>query len=64
MATERMNRSWRKIRDRIKEAWPEEEFEDTNMKKTRGSLRKMITLIEAKTGEPRPEIRSKIVAVM
>ena len=64
MATERMNQSWRNIRDRIKAAWSEVEFKDKNMKKARGSLRQMVTLIQEKTGESREDIRRKVVAVM
>ena len=44
--------------------WPGQEFDDKRMKKTRGSLRQMVTLIQEKTEEPRPQIRRKIVAVM
>jgi hypothetical protein len=64
MATEKMNRDWRDLRDRIKGLWSEVEFEDQNLKQTRGSLRRMVTLIHEKTGEPRLAIRKKIVAVM
>lgn len=64
MATEKMNRDWRTLRDRIKHVWSEVEFDDKAMKKTRGTLRKMVSLIHAKTDEPRSEIRQKIAAVM
>ena len=64
MATPKMNRDWQTIRDRIKSMWPRQEFDDKRMKKTRGSLRQMVTLIQEKTEEPRPQIRRKIVAVM
>ena len=64
MATEKMNRDWRRIRDRIKASWSDVEFNDKNMKKARGGLRKMVSLIHAKTDEPRTEIRKKIAAVM
>ena len=64
MATEKMNRDWRRTRDRIKALWRSEDFEDKNLKKTRGSLRQMVSLIREKTGEPRFEIRRKILAVM
>ncbi|MDX1419939.1 MAG: general stress protein CsbD [Rubricoccaceae bacterium] len=64
MATKKMNQDWRRLRDRIKDLWSDVDFKDGNMKKTRGSLRQMVTLIHHKTGEPRPEIRRKIVAVM
>ncbi|MDX1439224.1 MAG: general stress protein CsbD [Rubricoccaceae bacterium] len=64
MATERMNQNWRIIRDRIKGVWPEVDFEDRNMRKARGSLRQMVTLVHEHTGESRDEIRRKIMAVM
>ena len=64
MATEKMNNDWRRLRDRIKRVWSDVEFDDKAMKKTRGTLRKMVSLIHARTGEPRASIRQKIVAVM
>ena len=64
MATPKMNNDWRRLRDRIKAMWETEEFDDKRMKKTRGSLRQMVSLIQEKTDEPRAEIRRKIVAVM
>ena len=64
MATPKMNRDWRRLRDRIKAMWDGVEFDDKNLKKTRGTLRQMVSLIQSKTGEPRAEIRRKIVAVM
>ncbi|MEM6327642.1 MAG: hypothetical protein AAF791_11045 [Bacteroidota bacterium] len=64
MATPKMNRDWRQVRDRIKQVWNDEEFDDKKMKKARGSLRKMVSLVQAKTDEPRADIRRKIAAVM
>lgn len=64
MATPKMNRDWRQVRDRVKRAWSDVEFDDQNMKRVRGSLRQMVSLIQAKTGEPRNEIRRKVAAVM
>ena len=64
MATPKMNRDWRQVRDRIKQVWSDTEFDDKKMKKTRGSLRQMVNLIHARTEEPRAEIRRKVVAVM
>ena len=64
MATPKMNRDWRELRDRIKAMWSDVEFDDDRMKKTRGGLRKMVTLIQSKTDESRADIRRKIVAVM
>ena len=64
MATEKMNQDWRRLRDRIKRAWSEVDFDDQALKKTRGTLRQMVSLIQEKTGEPRAAIRQKIIAVM
>lgn len=64
MATPKMNRDWQKLRDRIKRVWSDVEFDDKAMKKSRGGLRRMVSLIQSKTGEPRQEIRQKIAAVM
>jgi hypothetical protein len=64
MATPKMNRDWRQLRDRIKATWSDHEFDDKRLKKTRGGLRKMVSLIQSKTGEPRAQIRQKIAAVM
>ena len=64
MATPKMNQDWRRIRDRIKTMWSDVEFDDKRMKKTRGSLRQMVSLVHDRTDEPRPSIRRKIVAVM
>ena len=64
VATPKMNQDWRQIRDRIKAMWPGQEFDDARMKKARGSLRQMVTLIHEKTEEPRLQIRRKIAAVM
>ena len=64
MATEKMNRDWRRLRDRIKRTWSDVEFDDKALKKTRGGLPKMVSLIQAKTDESRAEIRQKIAAVM
>ena len=64
MATKKMNQDWRRLRDRIKGLWDDVDFQDDNMRKTRGDLRQMVTLIHQKTGEPRLEIRRKILSVM
>lgn len=64
MATKRMNDRWYRIRDRIKSVWDTAEFSDKEMRKTRGSLPKMVNLIHDKTGEPRPKIRRTVAALM
>ena len=64
MATPKMNRDWRQVRDRVKSTWSDVEFDDKNMKRVRGSLRQMVSLIQSKTDEKRAEIRRKVVAIM
>lgn len=64
MATRRMDEDWRRIRDRIKAIWSDVEFQDSNLKRARGSLQRMVSLIHKKTQEPRPVIRRKIMAAM
>ncbi|MBT3449637.1 MAG: general stress protein CsbD [Bacteroidetes Order II. Incertae sedis bacterium] len=64
MATQAMNDSWARVVDHIKTIWAEHEFEDAEMKKVRGSLPKMVSLIHDKTGESKPEITQKIVAFL
>jgi len=64
MATPKMNRDWREIRDRIKAMWSDVEFDDQRMKKARGGLRKMVNLIHARTDEPRADIRKKIATMV
>lgn len=64
MATERMNDSWARVKSHIRTLWSDHEFGDSEMKKARGSLPKMVDLIAEKTGEPRPEIMQKISAFL
>ena len=64
MATPKMNRDWRQVRDRVKATWSDVEFDDKKMKRVRGSLKQMVSLIQSKTDETRQEIRRKVVAVM
>ena len=64
MATERMNESWRQVRSQIESIWSETVFEDGEMKKARGNMRKMVKVIHEKTGEPSSEIFQKISAII
>ena len=64
MATERMDEQWVRIRDRIKSVWSHAEFDDKEMRKTRGNLTKMVNLIHAQTGDPLPEIRQKVISLI
>ena len=64
MATRRMNQSWRDVKSQIQSIWSEVDFEDKEMKNVRGSLPKMINLIQQKTGESREQILQKMGAVL
>ncbi|MFQ5572121.1 MAG: general stress protein CsbD [Rhodothermales bacterium] len=64
MATQRMNESWRQVKEQIESIWSEAEFGDKEMKKARGDMNKMVNLIHEKTGEPRVQIFQKISAII
>lgn len=64
MATDRMNDSWRRVKVQIESIWDGVDFADTEMKRARGSLPKMVNLIHQKTGEPRGEIIQKMSAIL
>jgi uncharacterized protein (UPF0335 family) len=64
MATEAMNEEWRRIRDQIKEIWEEADFDDKQMKRARGEMKKIVGLIHDKTGEDPEEIRRKMSAIL
>ena len=64
MASAKMNADWRRTRERIKGVWSDVEFDNKNMRRTRGSLSDMVTLIHERTGEPRQEIRRKVMSVI
>ena len=64
MATPRMNESWMQVRRQIESIWSETDFTDKEMKKARGNMQRMVTLVHQKTGEPRNEIFQKISAII
>ncbi len=65
MATKQMNESWRRVRDRIRKIWSDTDLgTDKDLKKTRGSMKKMVNLVHERTGEPRAEIFRKIGAIV
>jgi len=64
MATASMNESWRRVKAQILNIWGDQDFGDTELKKARGNLGKMVELIHEKTGEPRAEIMQKISAFL
>ena len=65
MATPRMNKSWRRIRDRVRTLWEDTDLgTDKQMKKVRGDIHKMVNLIHEKTGDSKKEIFRKVSAVV
>lgn len=64
MATEAMNESWTRVTTQIKTIWNEQEFTDAELKKARGDLKKMIALINERTGEEEADILQKISAFL
>ena len=63
MATSSMNDNWIYVKSQIEAIWDEAEFDDAEMKKARGNLKKMVVLIKEKTGESAMEIRQKMSAI-
>ena len=62
MASPKMNADWRRVRERITSTWSDADLDDAAMKRARGSLREMVSLVHDATGEARPSIRRKIVS--
>ncbi|MGA7303778.1 MAG: general stress protein CsbD [Rhodothermales bacterium] len=62
MATERMEESWSRIKTQIQNIWGE--FDEKEMKKARGDLREMVSLIHEKTGEDVQQIIQKISTIV
>ena len=64
MATEAMNESWARVMTQIQTIWSDQKFEETDLRKARGNLRKMVTLIQEQTGEEKADIVQKLSAVL
>ena len=62
MATEQMEDSWVRIKEQIQIFWGE--FDEKDMKKARGNLPKMVSLIHEKTGEDKNSIIQKISTIV
>lgn len=62
MATERMEESWSRIKTQIQNIWGE--FDEKEMKKARGDLREMVSMIHEKTGEDVQQIIQKISTIV
>ncbi len=63
MATSSMNDNWNYVKSQIEAIWTEAEFDDAEMKKARGNLRKMVSLIVEKSVESAMVIRQKMSAI-
>lgn len=59
-----LNDSWTRVRAQIQSMWDDVNFDDTEMKKARGNLSRMINLIQQKTGETPAEIRRKVMTIV
>ncbi len=64
MATEAMNESWARVTTQIKTIWNDQEFTDAELKKARGDLKKMVALINERTGEEKADIIQKITSLL
>lgn len=60
MSKKRMDQSWQRMKDQILSTW--EAVPEDELKKARGNLGQMVTLIETQTGEDRTVIMSKMSA--
>lgn len=63
MATNTMNDNWTFVKSQIEMIWQDAEFDDAELKRARGNLRKMVDLIHEKTGEAPGVIRQKMSAI-
>ena len=62
MSKARMEQNWQRVKAQIQAVWGE--IVDTDLKKARGNLGKMVNLIHEKTGEDRMVIMQKMNAVL
>ncbi|MEL6445624.1 MAG: general stress protein CsbD [Bacteroidota bacterium] len=62
MSKARMEQNWQRVKAQIQAVWGE--IDDTDLKKARGNLGKMVNLIHEKTGEDRMVIMQKMNAVL
>ncbi len=64
MATDAMNESWRRVLTQIQATWTEQDFQDSDLKKGRGDLKKIVDLIHEATGDPKADIKQKIISFL
>lgn len=63
MANQRMQDSWKDMKSNIRAMWGEE-LTDEELNKGRRDLNKMVDIIHEKTGTPRAQIRTRMLAVL
>ena len=62
MANQRMEENWVRVKAQIESIWGD--FDEKELKKARGNLKKMVRLIHEKTGEDQTSIRQKMSAII
>ncbi len=64
MATDAMNESWKRILTQIQATWSEQDFQESDLKKGRGDLKKTVDMIHEATGDPKADITLKIISFL
>ena len=64
MATDAMNESWKRILTQIQANWSEQDFQEADLKKGRGNLKKIVDMIHEATGDPKADIMQKIISFL
>ncbi len=62
MSKERMESNWERVRTQILSVWGE--LDEKDMKKARGNLNQMVSLIHETTGEDRALIMQKMTTLV
>lgn len=62
MGKDRMETNWDRVKTQILSVWGE--IDETDMKKARGDLGQMVTLIHESTGEDRTLIMAKMATLV
>ena len=64
MASPKMERDWKRVKERIRAMWNDTEFSDQELKEGRRTLSKMVNIIREKTGESRTLVSDKIMVII
>ncbi len=62
MADEKMEESWERVKEQITSMWGE--IDEKDLKKARGSLARMVNLIQEHSGEEKASIMQKISTIV